>query len=168
MADKAIGELPVADDLYDDSLLVVEQQREARSIEGRLIRKFAVAAVDADVQRAVDAADDAEKSKDAAAASAAAAAQSADEAETSADKAEQYSGKPPIIQNNTWWTWDADQHIYVDTGEASRGNLMYAVFWIDPTDGELYMYTDDEYDGPGFRLTENGDLEVVLNAGVAA
>lgn len=164
MADKAIGELPVADALYDDSLLVVEQQAQARSIRGELIRGFAQAAVEKDVQRAIDAADAAQKSEDAAAQSAADAAQSAGEAADSAQHAEQYSGKPPIIQNGTWWTWNADEQQYADTGETAWGNILYAAFWLDPTTGDLYMYTDDAYDGPDFRLAGN-DLEVVLNAG---
>ena len=41
MADKAIGDLPVAGALYDDSLLVVEQQSEARSIRGSLFKQYA-------------------------------------------------------------------------------------------------------------------------------
>ena len=39
MADKTIGELPVADHLDDESLLVVEQQSQARSIKGNLPEK---------------------------------------------------------------------------------------------------------------------------------
>lgn len=41
MADKTIGSLPHAPDLYDDSLLVAEQQSEAVSITGRQIKNFA-------------------------------------------------------------------------------------------------------------------------------
>lgn len=44
MADKTIGSLPVASQLDNDSLLVVEQQSQARSIKGELIKKFAQAA----------------------------------------------------------------------------------------------------------------------------
>ena len=61
MADKTIGDLPVAGALYEDSLLVVEQQSEARSIKGKLVADFARESAAADVQRAVDAADKAEK-----------------------------------------------------------------------------------------------------------
>ncbi len=39
---------------------------------------------------------------------------------------------------------------------------MYAAFRVDENTGDLYMYTDDEYTGPGFRLAGN-DLEVVLH-----
>nr|WP_325300301.1 hypothetical protein [uncultured Dysosmobacter sp.] len=72
---------------------------------------------------------------------------------------------PPIIQNGTWWTWDVELHEYTDTGETAWGNILYAAFWLDPVGGDLYMYTDDAYDGPGFELNKNGELEVVLNAG---
>lgn len=41
MADRTIGTLPRAPDLYDDSLLVVEQQGTAQSINGGQIKKFA-------------------------------------------------------------------------------------------------------------------------------
>ena len=40
MADKTIGSLPVASQLDNDSLLVVEQQSQARSIKGELIKKL--------------------------------------------------------------------------------------------------------------------------------
>lgn len=62
MADKTIGELPVASSLNDDSLLVVEQQSEARSIQGRLIRSFAESVADKFVSRAETAAESAEQS----------------------------------------------------------------------------------------------------------
>ena len=35
--------------------------------------------------------------------------ESAKKAEENADLAQQYSGKPPVIQNNTWWIWDAEK-----------------------------------------------------------
>ena len=57
MADRTIGELPVADHLDDDSLLVVEQQAQARSIKGALVRQFAEAATDAHVKAAKAAAE---------------------------------------------------------------------------------------------------------------
>ena len=92
MADRTIGELPVADHLDDDSLLVVEQQAQARSIKGALVRQFAEAATDAHVKAAQAAAEQAGESAQAAAGSAAAAGESAKDAAESAQHAEQYSG----------------------------------------------------------------------------
>lgn len=103
----------------------------------------------ADTEAAKKAAEDAKKSADA--------------AKNWSDVAKQYSGKPPIPQNGTWWIWDASKQKYVDTGEYIRGNLMYATFYLDVFTGNLYMYTNAEYNGPKFRL--NGpDLEVVIHA----
>ena len=116
-------------------------------------------------------ADGAKEAANAAAGSAANASKSAQHAASSASNAagsalsaQQYSGKPPIIQNGTWWTWNADKQEYMDTSEAARGNLMYATFYIDAATGDLYMVADDEYTGPTFRLVD-GDLEVVLTYG---
>lgn len=91
-------------------------------------------------QAAETARDGAEGHRTAADKSAEAAAQSAQEAQNAADTAakdavqeaekelsgyvdtaKQYSGKPPIIRNGTWWTWDAAAQKYVDTGEEARG-----------------------------------------------
>lgn len=30
-------------------------------------------------------------------------------------------GKPPKIQNGTWWLWDSEQKTYIDTGSPTRG-----------------------------------------------
>ena len=162
MADRTIGELPVADHLDDESLQVVEQQGEARSIQGLLVRRFAEAATEGAVQAAQAAAEQAEQSAQDAANSADQAAKSADEAAESAQSAQQYSGKPPRIQNGTWWIWNADTRQYEDTGEAARGNVMYATFAVTPETGELIMTTPDEYRGPVFYLV-NGILEVAIN-----
>lgn len=163
-AEAAIGDLPGIADLYDDTLLPVEQQGEARHMTGRQWKKYAQASVDVYVEVAKDAADSAKASAEAAEKSAEAAKGSATDAANSAQSAKDYSGKPNIIQDGRWWTWNAVLQKYVDTGEAARGNLMYATFYIDAATGDLYMVTDDEYTGPQFRLV-NGDLEVVLNYG---
>lgn len=63
MADKTIGELPVATQLDDESLLVVEQQSQARSIKGALIKKFARESADAHVEAAKKAAEAAAAAK---------------------------------------------------------------------------------------------------------
>jgi len=153
----AIGSLPGIADLYDDTLLPVEQQGEARHMTGAQWKRYAQAGVYQYVESAKQSAQEA-------ADSAADAADSAGAAADSAQTARQYSGKPPIIQDGRWWTWNAASQEYVDTGEAARGNVMYATFFLDPRTGDLYMYTDGEYTGPQFRL--NGpDLEVVLTYG---
>ena len=162
MADRTIGELPVGDHLDVESLLVVDQQGEARSIQGLLVRRFAEAATEGAVQAAQAAAEQAEQSAQDAANSADQAAKSADEAAESAQSAQQYSGKPPRIQNGTWWIWNSGTQQYEDTGEAARGNVMYATFAVTPETGELIMTTPDEYRGPVFYLV-NGFLVVAIN-----
>ena len=104
LAEAPIGELPPAPDIYDDTLIPVEQQGEARHISGRQWKQYAEAAVNADVQRAEDAADAAEGSADAAA--------------KSADKAEKVSMHPPTLKegNDHWWVWDAEKGAYKDSG----------------------------------------------------
>lgn len=161
MADKSIGELPVAQQLDDESLLVVEQQGEARSIQGVLVKGYAQASVKVYVDAAAKSAEAAGESEQKAAESAEQAAGSAAEAADSAEKAKDFSGHAPEIRDDTWWVWNVQKQVYEDTGVSARGNVMYATFWVDPATGDLYMFTPDAYDGPGFRLS-NGDLEVVL------
>ncbi len=72
-------------------------------------------------EAAAESANSAASSATAAQASVAAAAGSANDAATSASTAQQYSGKPPKIQNETFWIWNADTQTYEDTGEPSRG-----------------------------------------------
>lgn len=160
----AIGSLPGIADLYDDTLLPVEQQGEARHMTGLQWKRYAQAGVSQYVESAKQSARDAAGSADSAANSAKRAAQSASEAADSAVSAQQYSGKPPVIKDGRWWTWNAEKQDYEDTGEAARGNVMYAAFFLDPRTGDLYMYADNEYTGPRFRLS-GADLEVVLNYG---
>ena len=88
----------------------------------------AVGTISGSVSAAAGSAEDAEESATAAAgsasdaaASASAAAQSAQNAAASAQTAQEYSGKPPIIQNETWYTWDAESGEYESTGQPSRG-----------------------------------------------
>lgn len=159
-----VGDLPDAGKIYDDLLIPGEFQAEAVHITGKQLKDYAAAGVLVYVEDAEKSAKAAADSATAAAGSASAAETSAKEADASADRAEQYSGKPPQIKNGTWWIWNAYAQEYEDTGEAARGNLMYAAFWLDVLTGNLYMYTDDEYTGPSFRLNGN-NLEVVLNAG---
>lgn len=164
LTEAPIGSLPGIACLYDDTLIPVEQQGEARKMTGLQWKLYAQASVSQYVEAAKGAADKAASAVGAVKAAADEAKGYAASAAGSAEKAEQYSGKPPVIQNGTWWTWNAEKQVYVDTGESARGNLMYATFFVDPASGELYMVTDNEYTGPGFRLVD-GNLEVVLNYG---
>lgn len=163
MADKTIGSLPQATTVDDASLFVCEQQGVAMKTTGAQWKGFAVQAVSQYVEPAQQAAAQAQQSATNAAQSETNAAQSAEDAAESAQTAQEYSGKPPIIQNDTWWTWDADQGEYVDTGESARGDVMYATFEIDMDTGELVMYTPDGYTGPVFSLSD-GFLEVTISA----
>ena len=88
----------------------------------------AVGTISGSVSAAAGSAEDAEESATAAAgsasdaaSSASAAAQSAASAAASAQTAQAYSGKPPIIQEETWYTWDAESGEYESTGQPSRG-----------------------------------------------
>lgn len=47
-------------------------------------------------------------------------------AQEAAESAKDYSGKPPIIQDSNWWTWDAESGDYTNTGQR-------AVLGIDKT-----------------------------------
>lgn len=74
MADRTISELdavsinslPVAPDIYDNSLLVTEQQGEARKITGRQWKDYAISAVASETDKAIGAVEDAEAARDAA------------------------------------------------------------------------------------------------------
>lgn len=162
MADRAIGELPAAGQVDDTSLLAVEQQGRAMKVTGAQFKEYAKLSVKGYADAAKQSAENAAKSAQDASASAIDANKSAQDALKNAETAKQYSGKPPTIKNGTWWIWNATTQQYEDTGEAARGNLMYATFEIDPATGDLWMYTDKEYTGPTFRLVD-GNLEVVLN-----
>ena len=59
MADKNIGALPLAPDLYDDSMLIVEQQGQAMKLSGAQFRAFGKQAVIEEVQDYVDQAQEA-------------------------------------------------------------------------------------------------------------
>lgn len=114
MADKTIGSLPAAPDLYDDSLLAVEQQGQAVKLTGAQIKGFARQGVSQYVQAAQDAASEALEAVGKVGDSVA-------QAQTAAQTAQEYSGKPPVIQDGTWWTWNAEAKAYQDTGKPAQG-----------------------------------------------
>ena len=162
MADKTIGSLPQAQSVDDASLFVCEQQGTAMKTTGAQWKGFAVQAVSQYVQPAQQAAQQAQQAATNAAQSETNAAESATEAAESAQTAQEYSGKPPIIQNDTWWTWNAETGQYEDTGQSAKGDVMFATFAIDPETGLLTMTTPEGYDGPTFAIV-NGYLEVSVN-----
>lgn len=92
MADKTIGSLPAAADLYDDSLMVAEQQGQAVSVSGALFKAFAKAGVDEYVESA-------KTSAEAAAQSAKDAADSLSQIGDSVDQAAEYAGAAETSKN---------------------------------------------------------------------
>lgn len=164
MADRSIGELPLAPQVADNSLLAVEQGGVAHRMTGAQFKEFAKSSVRTYVESAITSAESAEASAKSAKADAEASATSAAEAAESERSAKEYSGNPPIIQDSRWWTWDASQQKYVDTGKTSKGNIMYATFYVDVASGELWMFYDEEYTGPTFNLVDS-NLEVILTYG---
>lgn len=170
MANKQISELPAATTVDDGSLFVIEQQGEAMSCSGAQWKGFAVGAVQpyanaasGSATQAANSASNAAGSAQNAENSADAAAESAKDAADAAETAQEYSGKPPIVQNDTWWTWDASKQEYVDTGESARGDVLFATFEIDPETGLLTMQTPEQYSGPVFSIV-NGYMEVSISA----
>lgn len=169
MANKQISALPAATTVGDADLFVIQQGTDAKKVTGSQYKAFAVGAVQpyseaasASAAAAANSATQAANSAAAAAQSATAAGNSAESAAESAETAQQYSGKPPIIQNDTWWVWNAETGQYEDTGESARGDVMYATFEIDPETGILTMTTPDRYSGPEFEIV-NGYLEVSIS-----
>ena len=170
MPNRQISSLPAATSVDDESLFVIEQQNEAMKATGAQWKGYAVAAVQplldsatASATAAAESATQAAGSAKSADASAKSAAASETSAAESAETAQRYSGKPPIIQNDTWWTWDAETGEYMDTGESARGDVMFATFEIDPETGLLTMTIPERYEGPTFAIV-NGFLEVSVNA----
>lgn len=89
----------------------------------------------------------AEEAKVAAEAARDAAADSADDASASALSAQQYSGKPPMPKDGTWWIWDADEQDYIDTtiGCELVGPIGIGIENIVLTDGDHSPGTTDIY-----------------------
>lgn len=91
---------------------------------------------------------DAAESAGNAAESASQAASSASAAQEAAENAQEYSGKPPIIQNDTWWTWDAETDKYEDSGHPATG--VAAGF------GEITATVNNAVGTPEVTVTESG------------
>lgn len=119
VAEATIGSLPEIAALYDDTLIPVEQQGEARHMNGAQWKQYARAGVEIYVEGAKESADTAKSSATNAAKSAQDAAKSAASAKNSAQSAQQYSGNPAKPINGTWWVWNAASGHYEDTGISS-------------------------------------------------
>ena len=104
MADKTIGELPEALEVQDDSLLVMEQQGEARCVRGERIKKYAREGAQEQAKVAKGHAEAAQKSQEAAA--------------ESARDAMSLALHPPILKDGSdhWWTWSTEAGDYVESG----------------------------------------------------
>ena len=81
-------------------------------------------------------------------------------AEEATDRLNALSDHRDEIRDGYWWRWNELTGEWFNTGEIAKGNLMYATFDVDENN-DLYMYTDEEYTGPGF-VVENDDLYVTL------
>lgn len=112
MADKTIGELPEALEVQDDSLLVMEQQGEARRVRGERIMKYAREGAQEQAKAAKGHAEAAQKSQEAAA--------------ESARDAMSLALHPPILKDGSdhWWTWSTEAGDYVDSGIDAGVSLM--------------------------------------------
>lgn len=164
MADSTIGGLPLATQLSDNSLIAVEQQGVAHRFTGAQFKEFGKQAVNIYVNQAKDEADRAKGEADRAKGEADRADREADRAEQAVVDAKDYSIKPAIPKNGTWWIWNAETKQYEDTGEKSEGDLLYATFSIVPETGMLWMNKPRFYDGPEFSLNNDGFLEVHVHA----
>lgn len=85
---------------------------------------------------------------------------SAKDAADSATKAEQYSGKPPMPQNGTWWIWNAETGEYYDTKISCelRGPIGIGIDDIQLTSGDHSPGTTDIYtvlltDGSSYTIS---------------
>lgn len=81
-------------------------------------------------------------------------------AEAATDRLNALSDHRDEIRDGYWWRWNEETGEWYNTGEIAKGNVMYATFDVDENN-DLYMYTDEEYTGPGFEV-DNEDLYVVL------
>lgn len=104
--------------------------------------------------------EDAENAKVAAEQAKADAEESASDAADSAAKAEQYSGKPPMPQNGTWWLWNADTGEYYDTHISCElpGPIGIGIDDIQLTSGDHSPGTTDIYtvlltDGSSYNIS---------------
>lgn len=80
--------------------------------------------------------------------------------ETATNRLNALSDHRDEIRDGYWWRWDENTKEWYNTGEIAKGNVMYATFDVDENN-DLYMYTDEEYTGPGFTVDDE-NLYVTL------
>ena len=83
-------------------------------------------------------------------------------AEAATERLNDLSDHRDEIRDGYWWRWNETTKEWYNTGEIAKGNVMFAVFGLDPLTGILTMYTDDEYTGANFEITVNGKLQVII------
>lgn len=132
MADKTIGQLPSIPDLYDDSLIPVEQQGVASKMTGKQFADFARESVVVEVQRAADAADKANAA--------------VGKAKSEADRAEE-------LRQSIEIDYDA-LHEAVQAAEDSAGSAAQSA---KDADGSAKLAESYAVGGTGTRSGENTD-----------
>lgn len=123
-----VGDLPLAPDIYDDTLIPVEQNGEAKSMTGAQWKAYGVAAAKNEADRAESAKADTQTMKEAAekaksdiealAQTVASDKTAAQDAKTAAESA---ALTYPKIENGTWWVWDVSSGRYLNTGVNAQG-----------------------------------------------
>lgn len=83
-------------------------------------------------------------------------------ANVAADRLNNLSDHRDEIREGYWWRWNETTKEWYNTGEIAKGNVMFATFGLEPSSGVLTMYTDEEYTGANFEITENGKLQVII------
>lgn len=82
-------------------------------------------------------------------------------AEAATDRLNTLSDHRDEIRNGYWYRWNETTDEWVK-GEIAKGNVMYAVFELNPETGVLTMIVDPEYTGANFELDTNGILTVII------
>lgn len=66
------------------------------------------------------------------------------------------------IRAGYWWAWNETTQAWYNTGERANGNVLFATFELNPSTGQLTLFTDEDYAGIEFQITEKGELQVLI------
>ena len=80
-----------------------------------------------------------------------------DNANNAANKAK---NMPYLGEDHYWYVYNPTTDQYEKT--ATQAGTQYATFGVNPSTGNLEMYTADTYSGANFNLNDSGELEVVI------